>query len=95
MGLRRTTLTSVTTSERDRARDDVFPVWVHIVVVLWVLALLGWSVVRFGPEGYPLSFALIGVLGLYKGTIDRLGRERQEKRDDPDDEPQVPVGSDP
>lgn len=69
-----------------RRSNDVLPIWVHIVVVLVVLALLAWTVVVIGPEGYPLSLGLGALLGLYKGAIERLGR-----RDDDNDDNNTPT----
>lgn len=52
------------------------PRWLHVTVVLTLLGLLAYSVVVIGPEGLPLSYALIGALGIYSG-VDNLLKKRQ------------------
>lgn len=51
------------------------PGWLTVVVVLWVLVLLGYNIVVVGPEGYPISMMLGGLLGAYSG-LDQLLKRR-------------------
>lgn len=50
------------------------PGWVTIVVVLGLLGLLGYNIVVVGPEGYPTSVILGGLLGGYAGIQELLKR---------------------
>lgn len=50
------------------------PPWVTAVVVLGLLGLLGYNVVAAGPEGYPTSVILGGLLGAYAGLNELLKR---------------------
>lgn len=50
------------------------PVWVTIIVVLTLLALLGFNIIVSGPEGYPTSVILGGLLGAYAGLNELLRR---------------------
>lgn len=41
---------------------------VTVTVVLVLTALLGWNVIVVGPEGYPTTIILGGLLGGYAGV---------------------------
>lgn len=56
---------------------DPLPGWVSVVVVLVLLALLAYNIVIVGPEGYPTSVILGGLLGAYAG-VDQLLRKRRD-----------------
>lgn len=56
------------------------PVWVTVTVVLVLLGLLAYSVIVIGPTGLPLSYALIGALGVYSG-VDQLLKKKQDDND--------------
>lgn len=58
------------------------PGWVTATVVLGLLGLLGYNVVAVGPEGYPTSMLLGGLLGAYAG-VDQLLKRRRDDRDGP------------
>jgi uncharacterized membrane protein len=58
----------------------VLPPWVTATVVLVLTALLGYNVVVVGPEGYPTSVILAGLLGGYAG-VNQLLKGRQDERD--------------
>ena len=57
------------------------PPAVTSVVVLGLLGLLGWNIVVVGPEGYPTSVILGGLLGAYAGLDQVVKRKRDN---DPD-----------
>jgi hypothetical protein len=63
------------------ASSDGLPVWVTITVVLGVLALLAYNVIVVGPEGYPVSVMLGGVLSLYGGANELVKRARRNGGD--------------
>lgn len=64
------------------------PGWVTVTVILALLALLAYNVVIVGPEGYPTSMLLGGLLGAYAGVDQLLKRRRDNDRDgDGDDGP--------
>lgn len=63
-------------------RDGLHPV-VTTTVVLTLLGLLAYNVVIVGPEGYPTSVILGGLLGTYAG-VDQLVRKLRGERDDED-----------
>lgn len=48
------------------------PGWVTITVVLTLLGLLVYSVVVIGPEGYPVTVVVGGLLGAYAGLRELL-----------------------
>lgn len=50
------------------------PPWVTITVVLTCLALLVYVIVVFGPDGYPITIVLGGLLGAYAGVRELLNR---------------------
>lgn len=50
------------------------PGWVTITVVLTLLGLLVYSVVVMGPEGYPVTVVVGGLLGAYAGIRELLNR---------------------
>lgn len=56
-------------------RDGLHPV-VTTIVVLVLLGLLAWNIVVVGPEGYPTSVILGGLLGAYAGVDQLLKRKR-------------------
>ncbi len=51
-----------------------FPSWLTNTVVLVVLALLAYTVIVVGEEGYPVSMMLGGLLGAYRGADELLKR---------------------
>lgn len=51
------------------------PMWVTITVVLGLLSLLAYNVIVVGPEGYPVSVMLGGLLGAYAGLRELLNRK--------------------
>lgn len=51
------------------------PVWVSIVVLLTLVGLLAYNIITAGPEGYPTSVILGGLIGAYTG-IDQLLKRR-------------------
>lgn len=57
----------------------MLPQWVTIAVVLVLLSLLGYNVIVVGPEGYPTSVILGGLLGGYAGINQLLGRRDKDK----------------
>lgn len=54
--------------------NQPLPAWVTITVVLGLLALLAYNVIVVGPEGYPISVMLGGLLGAYAGLRELLNR---------------------
>lgn len=58
-------------------REDppTLPMWVTITVVLGLLSLLAYNVIVVGPEGYPVSVMLGGLLGAYAGLRELLNRK--------------------
>jgi len=56
-------------------RDGLHPV-VTTIVVLTLLGLLAWNIIVVGPEGYPTSVILGGLLGAYAG-VDQLLKRKQ------------------
>lgn len=56
------------------------PTWVTIIVVLVLLALLGYNIVIVGPEGLATSYVLGGLLGAYAG-VDQLLKKRGGGKD--------------
>lgn len=54
---------------------DTLPMWVTVTVVLGLLGLLAYNVVIVGPEGYPISVMLGGLLGAYAGLRELLNRK--------------------
>lgn len=58
------------------------PAWVTVTVILVLLALLAYNVVIVGPEGYPTSMLLGGLLGAYAG-IDQLLKRRSDNGGEP------------
>lgn len=53
---------------------EKLPVWVTITVILTLLALLTFNMLVYGPEGYPTSVILGGLLGAYAGLRELLNR---------------------
>jgi hypothetical protein len=51
------------------------PTWVTITVVLTLTGLLTYNIVVVGPEGYPTSVILGGLLGAYAGLNELLKRK--------------------
>jgi hypothetical protein len=47
--------------------------------VIGVLLMLAYSIVAFGPEGYPIDMMLGGLLGAY-GGFDQLKRRQAQQR---------------
>lgn len=50
------------------------PLWVDVTVVLVDLGLLAFNVTVNGPEGYPTTLALAGILGGYAGLRELVSR---------------------
>lgn len=69
-------------SDHKRGEQTTFPMWLTATIVLGDLALLFYSVIAFGPEGYPIDMMLGGILGGYAG-LDQLLKRRQVGTDDP------------
>ena len=63
------------------AVNQPLPMWVTVTVVLGVLLLLAYNVVVVGPDGYPISIMLGGLLGGYAGVV-RLANRRGSQGDD-------------
>lgn len=66
---------------RHRGDGGLHP-WVTTVVVLGLLLLLGYNIVIVGPDGYPTSVILGGLLGAYAGVDELLRRKRGGGGDD-------------
>lgn len=56
-------------------RRDGLPGWLNATVVVVLLALLSWNILVVGPEGYPTSVILGGLLGAYAGVDQLLKRK--------------------
>ncbi len=56
---------------------DGLPPWLTATVVLVLLALLGYNLVVYGPDGYPLSVILGGLLGAYGGVAELIKRRKE------------------
>lgn len=69
-------------TKRPAPSGSPIPGWVTVTVILVLLALLAYNVVIVGPEGYPTSMLLGGLLGAYAG-IDQLLRRRRDDGDGP------------
>ena len=59
--------------------NQPLPAWVTITVVLTLLGLLAYNVIVVGPEGYPISVMLGGLLGAYAGLRELLSRKGSGK----------------
>lgn len=55
--------------------NQPLPLWVTITVVLSLLGLLAYNIIIVGPEGYPISVMLGGLLGAYAGLRELLSRK--------------------
>lgn len=53
---------------------EKLPAWVTITVILSLLGMLAYNMIVYGPEGYPLSVVLGGLLGAYAGFRELLNR---------------------
>jgi hypothetical protein len=53
---------------------EKLPAWVTVTVILSLLGMLGYNMVVYGPEGYPLSVILGGLLGAYAGLRELISR---------------------
>lgn len=62
--------------------NQPLPAWVTITVVLGLLGLLGYNVIVVGPEGYPISVMLGGLLGAYAGLRELLNNRRGGGKDE-------------
>ena len=51
------------------------PVWVSVVVLLSLTGLLAYNIITAGPDGYPTSVILGGLIGAYTG-VDQLLKRR-------------------
>lgn len=56
------------------------PAWVTITVILTLTGLLAWNIVIVGPEGYPTSVILGGLLGAYAGIRELLNRKGNDDK---------------
>lgn len=65
---------------RSSSNGSPIPGWVTVTVILVLLALLAYNVIIVGPEGYPTSMLLGGLLGAYAG-VDQLLKRRREGDD--------------
>lgn len=54
------------------------PKWTTITVVLALLALLAYNIIVAGPEGYPSSVIIGGLLGAYIGGQELAKRNNRE-----------------
>lgn len=63
---------------KDREQPPRWAAAVPSIVTLVVLGLLVWEIVIVGPEGYPTSVILAGLLGAYRAG-DELMKQRQAK----------------
>jgi hypothetical protein len=75
--------------------NQPLPGWVTITVVLGVLGLLAYNVIVVGPEGYPISVMLGGLLGAYGGLRELLNRKGSDKGSGDDDDAGGQVGGKP
>lgn len=66
---------------RHRSDGGLHP-YVTAIVVLGLLGLLGWNIIVVGPEGYPTSVILGGLLGAYAGVDQLLRNKRGGGSDD-------------
>jgi hypothetical protein len=62
-----------------KQRDGSLPIWLSITVVLTLLGLLAFNVLVNGPDGYPTSVILGGLLGAYAGVDQLLKRRGDDK----------------
>lgn len=53
---------------------EKLPLWVTITVILTLLALFTFNLLVYGPDGYPTSVILGGLLGAYAGFRELLNR---------------------
>ena len=53
---------------------DRLPGWLTATVVLTLLGMFVYNLVVYGPEGYPTSVILGGLLGAYAGFRELLNR---------------------
>lgn len=63
-----------------RRDPEPLPIWVSITVILADLALMGFNVVVYGPDGYPTTIVLAGVLAGYGSVNQYLRKKAEEKR---------------
>lgn len=71
--------------------EDVLPVWVTIVVVLTLTATFVYSVVAYGPDGYPIDMMTGGLLGAYAGTYKLIQRNKRDTAQAPMPPPPAPL----
>lgn len=74
-------------------RDGGFHEVAKTIVMLGLLGLLGWNIIVVGPEGYPGSVILGGLLGAYSG-IDQLRKRKNDGGSDDSDGKGAPPGGD-
>lgn len=55
------------------------PIWVSTFVVVTLTLLLGYNIVIVGPEGYPTSVILGGLIGAYAGVDQLLKRKSSDE----------------
>lgn len=63
---------------QEGGRVEKLPAWVTITVILALLAMLAYNMIVYGPEGYPLSVILGGLLGAYAGLRELLNRRNSD-----------------
>jgi hypothetical protein len=73
-------------THRGRSHDG-FPPWLTAFVVVAITLLLSYSVVRYGPAGYPIDIMLGGLIGAYGGFDQLKRRQTQQQQDGGADQP--------
>jgi hypothetical protein len=64
-----------------RGDREGLPAWLTTGVVIWLCAMMTYTTIRFGLDGYPFTMFFGGLLGAYHG-IDRAVRREQRRRHD-------------
>lgn len=72
--------TDETQKKSPKVLHDGLPTWLTAIVVLVLLALLGWNIVIVGPEGLGTTYVLGGLLGAYAGVDQLLKRGKDGDR---------------
>jgi hypothetical protein len=55
------------------------PKWLTSTVVLSLLGMFAYNLYVYGPEGYPTSLILGGLLGAYAGVKELISRRNGDK----------------